>query len=114
MTTKIKRLLKFCIVIPLELFLAFIPFYNHLPLNIVILFFVAFSADEFYNILSKQAVLPPKVLMIIVSLLMPVATYLFSLFGINQDIVIWILLPLILVIIILLYQIFDSTIICLA
>ena len=96
MTTTIKRLLTFCIGIPLVLFLAFIPFYNHLPLNIVILFFVAFSADEFYNILSKQAVLPPKVLMIIVSLLMPVATYLFSLFGINQDIVIWVLLPLIL------------------
>lgn len=92
MSSTVKRLLTFIIGIPLVLTLAFIPLYNHLFLNILILGFVIVSACEFYNICSKQAVLPPKPLLVAVSLIIPIATYVFSLLNINQDLVLWILI----------------------
>lgn len=92
MSSTVKRLITFIIGIPLVLTLAFLPFYNHLFLNVLVLAFVFVSACEFYNICSKQAVLPPKYLLATVSLIIPAATYVFSLFGINQDFVLWILI----------------------
>ena len=92
MSSTVKRLLTFFIGIPLVLTLAFIPLYNHLFLNVLILAFIFVSACEFYNICSKQADLPPKALVVAVALIIPIATYVFSLFGINQDFVLWILI----------------------
>ena len=92
MSSTVKRLITFIIGIPLVLTLAFLPFYNHLFLNVLVLAFVFVSACEFYNICSKQADLPPKALVVAVALIIPIATYVFSLFGINQDFVLWILI----------------------
>ena len=92
MSSTVKRLLTFFIGIPLVLTLAFIPLYNHLFLNVLILAFIFVSACEVYNICSKQADLPPKALVVAIALIIPIATYVFSLFGINQDFVLWILI----------------------
>jgi phosphatidate cytidylyltransferase len=61
MTQLIQRLLIFCLGLPLIVFLViFLPFYNHLALNIAVVVFSAIGAVEFANILKKKnLVIPP-------------------------------------------------------
>lgn len=87
-----KRLLTFFIGIPLVLSLVFIEYKNHLALNIAITIFSILGASEFYNMLSKQAKLFPKPLILIFSGLLPVLTIVFNYFNINTLYVIWILI----------------------
>jgi phosphatidate cytidylyltransferase len=57
----IQRLLIFCVGLPLiVLFVLFLPFYNHLALNIAVVVFCAAGALEFAGILNKKnLILPP-------------------------------------------------------
>lgn len=92
MKTTYKRLLTFIIGIPLVILLAYIPLYKHLFLNLAIIAFVGITTNEMYNMASTQAVLPNRIVLIIVSLIIPSATYIFSLLEIDQNLVLWILI----------------------
>lgn len=79
MNNALKRVLLVTIAVPVLYFLAlYIPFMNHLPLVLIILFFVAGSAVELIRMLEPQAG-PLRILAALLFALMPpVAVYVYS------------------------------------
>lgn len=83
----VQRLLIFFIGIPLVI-LAIIPaIYNHLPLHALIFLFSFMAAWELTDMLSVNSKTPNKILIIILSLTLPVASYLCGLFNLGFEIV---------------------------
>jgi len=85
----VQRLLTFLIGIPLVMFIVWVPFYNHLVLNIAILFASIISSIELYNMLSSKTPMLPRVLMVVFGALLPVVAYLLIIFHKNFDYINW-------------------------
>src|SRR5574344_438589 len=75
MSKVIQRLLVFFIGIPVVLGIVFLNYYNHLPLNIVLVIFSALATCELYSLFSTKIKLLPKSLICILSTLMPLLSY---------------------------------------
>ena len=83
----LQRLLIFFIGIPLVIFAIIPQFYNHLPLHILIFLFTFMSAWELTTILSTNSQIPNKILLIVLSMTLPIASYLCGLFNLEFVIV---------------------------
>lgn len=83
----LQRLLIFFIGIPLVIFAIIPQFYNHLPLHILIFLFTFMSAWELTTILSTNSQIPNKILLIVLSMTLPVASFLCGLFNLEFVIV---------------------------
>lgn len=90
MSKVLQRLLVFFIGLPLVIGIVFLNFYNHLPLQFVLLIFSALGACEFYNMLSNKVVLFKKQVIVLFTSLLPLASYLFLVLDIPQETCIWI------------------------
>ncbi len=85
-----QRLLIFFIGVPLVLGLIFIKFFHHLPLNAAIIAVSVISGVEMYNMCRNRTELLPKWLVVALCVLLPAAAYLFMIFGLNLDYMIWV------------------------
>lgn len=83
----LQRLLIFFIGIPLVIFAIIPQIYNHLPLHILIFLFSFMSAWELSAMLSTNSKIPNRILLIILSMTLPVASYLCGLFHLEFVIV---------------------------
>ncbi|MCR4734980.1 MAG: phosphatidate cytidylyltransferase [Treponema sp.] len=86
-----QRLLTFFIGVPICLLFVYFNFLYHLPLNVIIITITFFGANEFYNLSLRKTKMFARPLLIIFSGLLPLASYLFKLFGIDTNLVLWIL-----------------------
>lgn len=87
-----KRLLIFFIGIPVIFGLVLLSFCNHLVVNLIIMVFAGLGANEFYNMLSPSHKLFPKPLIILLTVIQPVCSYIFVLLGIDSIISSWVLI----------------------
>jgi phosphatidate cytidylyltransferase len=85
MSTTVKRILTFIIGVPAVLIFVFLNLYNHLPLNLLIIFFSILGTIEFHNMVSSKIQMFPKWLIVIFTALIPIINYIFSLTSISQD-----------------------------
>lgn len=85
------RLLTFFIGLPIMLGLCFLSYMNHIVLAAIGVAACAIASCEMYNMLSNKVKLFNKVLLVIFSSLLPASIYIFNLFGIDVNIVTWIL-----------------------
>ncbi|MCR4952683.1 MAG: phosphatidate cytidylyltransferase [Treponema sp.] len=85
-----QRLLTFFIGVPLVLAIVFFDFLHHLPANLAITLISVLAANEFYNLSLKKTGLFPRILLLIFSGLLPLCSYIFVLFGIDVNLVLWI------------------------
>lgn len=85
MSSTVKRLLTFFIGVPLVLAFVYFDIYNHLPLNILIFAFSVLGSFEFCNIVKNRYNIFPNWLLVLLSCLLPLTSYIFSLCNISQD-----------------------------
>ena len=85
MSTTVKRILTFIIGVPAVLIFVFFNLYNHLPLNLLIIFFSILGTIEFHNMVSSKIQMFPKWLIVIFTALIQIINYIFSLTSISQD-----------------------------
>ena len=85
MSSTVKRLLTFFIGVPLVLAFVYFDIYNHLPLNILIFAFSVLGSFEFCNIAKNRYNIFPNWLLVLLSCLLPLTSYIFSLCNISQD-----------------------------
>jgi len=84
----IERLLIFIIGIPvIFIIVIYLPFYNNLALNLVIIFFSGIGAVEFSSMLRKKNILIPKVESFILGALAPAAVTLYVSFNLSIQII---------------------------
>lgn len=74
----ISRLCVFFIGVPLIVFIIYLPFFNHVTLNLLICLMAALGCNELYNIFKIKTELLPKPLLITLSSLIPLLTALDS------------------------------------
>ncbi len=74
MNKLLQRLLTFFIGIPLVLFVVYIPLYNHIALNIVIIFVSFISSIEIYNLFNTKLPMQNKFVVIFLSLLISISS----------------------------------------
>ena len=84
-----QRLLIFFIGIPAVIGLVLIKFCYHLPLNLAIIGGSIIASFEMYKMFSIKTPLLPKALLVILTVVMTIGAYLFSVFNINQDYITW-------------------------
>lgn len=85
-----KRLLTFFIGVPVVISIILLDLYNHLFFQIVIFAFCFMGTNEIYKMISKKCSLFPKWLILFEALLFPVLSYLFILFEINFELLLWV------------------------
>ena len=92
MSKTLQRLLVFFIGIPVVLGIVFLDYYNHLPLNAMIIICSCIASVELFNIFKIKATLLPKTFVCLLSLLMPLSSYLFIILKIDINYSNWIFL----------------------
>lgn len=85
-----KRLLTFFIGVPVVIAIILLDFYNHLLFQIFICAFCILGSNEFYNMVSKKCNLYPKWLLISEALLFPILSFVFNIFGLNFELLLWV------------------------
>ena len=90
-----KRLLTFFIGTPIILLIVFCDYLNHLPLQIVLGIFSVLGANEFYTMISKRNKLFTKEIVLIATVLLPFACYIFILSNLPLDITPWLFIAII-------------------
>lgn len=85
-------MLIFFIGIPVILGIVLLNFCNHLPLNIILILCAAVSSCELYNLFAEKTPLLPKPLVCLLSMMLPLLTYLLVYFERNIDYSNWIFL----------------------
>lgn len=83
----LQRLLIFFIGIPLVIFAIIPQIYNHLPYHVLIFAFSFMSAWELSNMLFAKGKIHNKALLIVLSMTLPLASYLCGLFKLSFEIV---------------------------
>ena len=86
-----QRLLIFFIGVPVCLLFVYFNILHHLPLNILIIATTVLAANEFYNFSLKKSKMFPRPLLLIFAGLLPLLAYLFPLFSINPQLVLWVI-----------------------
>jgi phosphatidate cytidylyltransferase len=92
MSKLVQRLLIFFIGIPLVLGIVFLDFYNNILINIFICFFAVAASWELYNLFEKNAPLLPKPLVLSLSGMIPMGSYVFICLGLPFNYITWLLL----------------------
>ena len=90
-----KRLLTFFIGTPIIILIVFCDYLNHLPLQIVLGIFSVLGANEFYTMISKRNKLFTKEIVLIATVLLPFACYIFILSNLPLDITPWLFIAII-------------------
>ncbi len=90
MNNTTQRLLTFFIGIPLIVSFIILDFYNHLLLNVFVCSCSIIGASEFYNMASKKTKMFPKPLILLMTGLIPILTYIFQYYKLKFDIILWI------------------------
>lgn len=90
-----KRLLTFFIGTPLILLIVFCDYLNHLPLQIILGIFSVLAANEFCTMISKKNKLFTKEIILISTVLLPFACYIFILSNLSLDITPWLFIAII-------------------
>ena len=86
-----QRLLIFFLGIPIIVGLIFVNFYEHLVINVVVMIMSALAANEFYNLVLPKTKLFSRPLIIILTVMQPFCSYIFTLLGIDSIVCSWIL-----------------------
>lgn len=86
-----QRLLVFFIGVPACLLFVYFDFLYHLPLNVLIVTASVIAANEFYNMCKQKSSMFPRALLLIFAGILPLITYLFALFNIDVNLVLWVL-----------------------
>lgn len=86
MNKVIQRLLIFFLGLPLVVAIVALDAINHLALHFVVLIVSLLAANEMYNLFSKTSKLLPKPLLIVLSGLLPLVTFITTYFGFNPEI----------------------------
>lgn len=86
-----QRLLVFFIGVPACLLFVYFDFLYHLPLNVLIVTASVIAANEFYNMCKQKSSMFPRALLLIFAGILPLFTYLFALFNIDVNLVLWVL-----------------------
>lgn len=86
-----QRLLVFFIGVPVCLLFVYFDFLYHLPLNVLIVTASVIAANEFYNMCKQKSSMFPRALLLIFAGILPLITYLFALFNIDVNLVLWVL-----------------------
>ncbi|MBO5137428.1 MAG: phosphatidate cytidylyltransferase [Spirochaetaceae bacterium] len=82
-----QRLLTFFIGLPLVIFIVYIPIYNHLPLNILIVIVAFISSLEAYNLIRRNSPMQPKVAVVCFSTTIALTSLICSLTGMDYTLV---------------------------
>lgn len=104
--TLISRLAVFFLGLPLMLLIAWLPYFNHLGLHVLIILFAFLGSNELYTIFSKRIPLLPRPFLVGLSVLLPVSSAFHSVFpaitqrplGVGQEIVTYFLIASVLLI----------------
>lgn len=86
-----QRLLVFFIGVPACLLFVYFDFLYHLPLNVLIVTASVIAANEFFNMCKQKSSMFPRALLLIFAGILPLITYLFALFNIDVNLVLWVL-----------------------
>ncbi|MBD5403419.1 MAG: phosphatidate cytidylyltransferase [Treponema sp.] len=92
MSKVFQRLLVFFIGIPLVLGIVFLDYYNHLPLNAVIVICSCIASVELFNIFKIKTTLLPQFFVCILSLVIPLFSYIMILLKIDIHYSNWVFL----------------------
>ena len=92
MSKVFQRLLVFFIGIPLVLGIVFLDYYNHLPLNAVIVICSCIASVELFNIFKIKTTLLPRFFVCILSLVIPLFSYIMILLKIDIHYSNWVFL----------------------
>lgn len=88
MKKMIERLLLFFLGLPLVVAsVLFLPYYNYLAFHIELLIFTFIAIIEMRKLVSQKNVVLPLSLLLIVGMMIPVASFLYSIFGFPQRII---------------------------
>ncbi len=90
MSKLVQRLLIFFIGLPVILGLVFLRMYHQLPLHIVIFVFSVIGSMELYDIFAKNSPMLPKPLVVTLTAVLPVSTYVFILLGLPFSYISWV------------------------
>jgi len=90
MSNLAKRLITFCIGLPVMFGLTLLKPFNHLALQCIALAAIFLSLSEYYNMVSNKVKLFPKWFFLTLGCLLPLLNYVFLLTGISQEILLWV------------------------
>lgn len=90
MKTLYKRLFTFCFGAPTVFFLVFIPFFNHLPMYLLMAFFEIAGAFEFCRMAKNKFTIFPTPLIIVDTMILWIASFLVIAFNLSYEYILWI------------------------
>lgn len=98
MSNLAKRLITFCIGLPVMFGLClFKPFY-HITLQLITFAATIISLNEYYNMVSNKIKLLPKWIFLCLGGIIPALNYIFLLTGISHEIILWVLAGILIII----------------
>jgi len=89
MSNLAKRLITFCIGLPLIIVIVLVKPFHHAALQLIIAVASVIGISEYYNMSSSKIKLFPKWLLIIFSVLLPVSTFIFLQTELPLELILW-------------------------
>ena len=113
--TLFSRLFIFFVGLPVVLFIAWLPYFNHLGLHLLMCVFTLLGANELYSIFEKKTPLPPRAFIVTSATLLPVSAMVYTVlpsilgreaFNADQEIITYVFIAILLLI--LAYEVFTA------